>query len=210
MEKETSPSPLGLDQGSTAATTQEGISVVLGGTKLEVPPYDRDAVYYEENRSLDRDSNCVLGDLLLSHASNVLEKGRQISMTDYREVLHEVKKWNSKYMQIVGEPSTVEKPKEFWQMLDELQQSIRTSTSNREITSQEALRRLWHLRMGIHRLIYDSPWGAYLRWNELTFNQQPVVEYLAPAIQKLKESGGQALLLLVNEVFKKKAPKSVN
>jgi len=118
-------------------------------------------------------------------------------------VLHAVKKRKKEYAKTLGgEPNVVVKPEEFWQMLAELEENIRTSTSNEEIDNQEALSRLRGLLNGICQLIGLSPWGAYLRWNELTINQQPVVEYLAPAIQKLRESGGKAFLLLLTEVFR--------
>ena len=139
---------------------------------------------------------------MLDILGNLFERGRLLSLQDYSDVLELVKKWKKLYVLIAGDPNFVEKPEEFRQMLAELEQSIRTSTSNEEITSEEALRRFKDLDHGISRLISSSPWGAYLRWNELKINEQTLIEYLAPAIQKVRESGGQAFLLLVNQIFR--------
>ena len=192
---------VGLVYGSSAAAVQERTSVQVGNY-LEVPCYDLEAVYYQENQELDRSSMNAVKELLFKVLSNLFEKDELISMGEYRSILHEVKKWKDGYVQIGGqEPGFSKKPKEFWQMLAELEQSIRTSTSNEEITSEEALSRFRDLHYGISKLMSRNPWGFYLRWNELKIGQQPSVEYLAPAIQKLRKSGGQALLVLVNDVF---------
>ena len=203
MEKETSPGLVGLDQGSTAATIQRRVSAEHEETKFEVPCYDQDALYFQDNRDLDQSSINEVGRLLLNILDNMFKVNQLLSLKDYRDVLDVVNKWENNYAVTLGyEASMLKKPKEFWQMLAELELSIRTSTSNEEITSEEALSRFRILRGGISRLIYHSPWGAYLRWNELKINQQTLIEYLAPAIRKLKESGGKAFLLLLTEVFR--------
>jgi len=203
MQKETSAGLVGLNQDSTVATIQKRVSVQRGVNILEVPCYDQDAVYFQENRSLERESTDEVGSSLSRILDNVLVYGELVSLTSYHDVLHAVKKRKKEYAKTLGgEPNVVEKPEEFWQMLAELEQNIRTSTSNEEIENQEALSRFNGLLYGTCELISRSPWGAYLRWNELTINHQPVVEYLAPAIQKLKESGGKAFLLLLTEVFR--------
>jgi len=202
MQKEISPDLPGQDQGSTAATIQRRVSAKYEETKFEVPCYDQDAVYFQENRSLDQESTNEVGSSLSRILANVLVYGELVSLTSYHDVLHAVKKRKIEYAKTLwGDQNVVEKPEEFWQMLAELEQSIRTSTSNEEIDNREALSRFKNLLEGISRLIGLSPWGAYLRWNELKIDQQPLVEYLAPAIQKLRESGGKAFLLLLTEVF---------
>ena len=198
MWRKTSTNLQDSDHGSTAARIQRRVSV----DKLEVPYYDHGKYYFQDNWDLDRLYVIELGTLLSNLLDNMFEKNQLLRLKDYRNVLDMVKKWKKKYAATLGdEANMLEKPKEFWQMLAKLEQSIRTSTSNVEITSEEALRRFKNLLEGISRLISSSPWGAYLRWNQLTINQQPVVEYLAPAIEKLRESGGEALLGLVMKIM---------